>query len=71
MTPKEKLVYCSTTDSVRRCREIMFQCKIRNLPVIDDDNEGFQLKGMINMKMLADSSFSVSYHNYYFTYNNV
>jgi CBS domain containing-hemolysin-like protein len=34
MTPKERLVYCSPTDSVRRCQEIMFQCKVRSLPVV-------------------------------------
>ena len=36
MTPREKLVYCSPTDTLRRCREIMFQCKVRNLPVIEE-----------------------------------
>jgi CBS domain-containing protein len=31
---KEKLVYCSPDDTVRHCREIMFQLRIRNLPVL-------------------------------------
>eukprot|EP00428_Durinskia_dybowskii_P073064 CAMPEP_0170412594 /NCGR_PEP_ID=MMETSP0117_2-20130122/31058_1 /TAXON_ID=400756 /ORGANISM="Durinskia baltica, Strain CSIRO CS-38" /LENGTH=574 /DNA_ID=CAMNT_0010670307 /DNA_START=151 /DNA_END=1875 /DNA_ORIENTATION=- len=55
MTPKENLVYCSPNDSVRRCREIMFQCKIRSLPVI----EGGEVKGIVTAKHLADASFSI------------
>lgn len=55
-TTRDKLVYCSPTDSVRRCREIMFQCKIRNMPVI----ESGEAKGIITMKDLADSAFSVA-----------
>jgi len=61
MTPKDKLVYCSPTDSVRRCREIMFQCKVRNLPVIGEGKGGrYELKGLVTMKMIADSSFSLA-----------
>lgn len=56
MTKRGKLVYCSPEDSVRRCREIMFQCKIRNMPVID----GGIVKGILTMKVLADSSFNLS-----------
>lgn len=55
MTKREKLVYCSPNDSVQRCREIMFQCKIRNMPVLDNG----EVKGIITMKALADSSFSI------------
>jgi CBS domain-containing protein len=56
MTKKEKLVFCSPNDSVRRCREIMFQLKIRNMPVLDND----KIIGLITMKDLADSSFSLT-----------
>jgi CBS domain-containing protein len=57
MTKREKLVYCSPSDSLNRCREIMFQCKIRNLPVIDP--ESYTVKGILTMKILADSSFNL------------
>jgi CBS domain-containing protein len=55
MTPKQQLVYCSPSDSSRRCREIMFQCKIRSLPVIDHG----EVKGIITAKHLADASFNL------------
>jgi len=55
MTSKNHLVYCSPSDSGRRCREIMFQCKIRNLPVIDNG----EVRGIITAKHLADASFNV------------
>ena len=55
MTSKHHLVYCSPSDSSRRCREIMFQCKIRNLPVIDNG----EVRGIITAKHLADASFNV------------
>jgi len=55
MTKREKLVYCSPNDSVQRCREIMFQCKIRNMPVLENGD----VKGIITMKALADSSFNL------------
>eukprot|EP01035_Chromulina_nebulosa_P024679 gene24679-32144_t len=37
MTSREKLIYCSPTDTLRRCREIMFHRKVRNLPVIEEE----------------------------------
>lgn len=55
MTGKDKLVYCSPNDSVRHCREIMFQLKIRHMPVL---NQG-QVIGIITIKDLADSAFSL------------
>jgi CBS domain-containing protein len=55
MTSKQQLVYCSPSDSARRCREIMFQCKIRNLPVIDKG----EVRGIITAKLLADASFNL------------
>lgn len=36
MTKKQKLVYCSPEDSVDKCKKIMFQLKIRNIPVIEN-----------------------------------
>jgi CBS domain-containing protein len=54
-TKREKLVYCSPTDSVKRCREIMFQLKIRNIPVLDKG----EVLGIVTIKDLADSSFSL------------
>jgi CBS domain-containing protein len=58
MTGRDRLVYCSPNDSLSRCREIMFQCRIRNLPIIDA-NEGNKVKGILTMKTIADSSFSL------------
>lgn len=56
MTKREKLVYCSPSDSLSHCREIMFQCKIRNLPIIDSNNV---VRGILTMKTIADSSFNL------------
>jgi CBS domain-containing protein len=56
MATREKLVYCSPLDSVRKCREIMFQVKIRNIPVIESGS----CLGIINIKDLADSSISIT-----------
>lgn len=55
-TPKEKLVFCSLGDSVRRCREIMFQLKIRNLPIV----ESGAVMGIVTVKDLHDSAFSIA-----------
>lgn len=56
MTKREKLVYCSPNDSVKHCREIMFQLKIRNLPVLD----GNHIRGIVTMKVLADAYFNAA-----------
>ena len=56
MVKKEKLIHCSPTDTVSTCREIMFQHKIRTVPVISDG----EVLGIITIKDLADSSFSVT-----------
>lgn len=53
---KEKLVYCSPDDTVRQCREIMFQLRIRNLPVLVND----ELLGIVSIQDLADSAFSLN-----------
>lgn len=53
---KEKLVYCSPDDTVRQCREIMFQLRIRNLPVLSNN----ELLGIVSIQDLADSAFSLS-----------
>jgi len=55
MTKKEQLVFCSPNDSVRRVREMMFQLKIRSIPVIDNN----EVHGIVTMKDLADSAFSL------------
>lgn len=55
MTKKEQLVFCSPNDSVRRVREMMFQLKIRSIPVIDNH----EVHGIVTMKDLADSAFSL------------
>ena len=54
-TRKEKLVYCSPSDTVRKCREIMFQLHIRHLPVIENG----EVLGVVSMNVLADSYFSL------------
>ena len=56
MTPSERLVYCSPADSVHRCREMMFQLRIRNIAVIEKN----LLLGVINIRDLSDSTFDVS-----------
>lgn len=56
MTTKDKLVYCSPSDTSRRCREVMFLSKIRNLPILENN----EVKGIITMKQLADASFNLN-----------
>lgn len=56
MTKREKIVYCSPSDSVKHCREIMFQLKIRNLPVLD----GNRIRGIMTVKVLADAYFNAA-----------
>lgn len=55
-TRREKMIFCTPSDTVRHCRETMTQCRIRNLPVIDN---GVVL-GIVTMKDLADSAFDKS-----------
>ena len=57
MTNKSKLVYCSESDSVRHCREIMFQLKVRNLPILRLIDK--KVLGIITIKDLADSAFNI------------
>ena len=52
---KEKLIFCSPDDTVRQCREIMFQLRIRNLPVLVNN----ELLGIVSIQDLADSAFSL------------
>lgn len=56
MASREKLVFCSPSDTVRRCREIMFQLKIRNMPVIEKG----EALGIVTIKDLADSAFNLA-----------
>jgi protein phosphatase PTC7 len=55
LTKKDRLIFCSPEDSVRHCREIMFQHKIRHVPVIEDG----QILGIVTSAELSDSYFSV------------
>jgi CBS domain-containing protein len=48
-------VFCSPTDLVSRCREIMFQLRIRHVPVIHNG----EVVGIVLSKDLADSAFTV------------
>jgi len=54
-TPRDKVIFCSPDDSVRHCREIMFQHKIRHIPVLEDGN----VLGIINGGELSDSTFTL------------
>ena len=55
LTRKNKVIFCSPEDSVRHCREIMFQHKIRHVPVIHNGN----VLGIVSIGELSDSTFSV------------
>lgn len=55
MTPIQRMVYCSPHDSVRRCRQVMSELKIRNLPILD----GKAVIGIINIKDISDFTFKV------------
>lgn len=54
MTKKEKMIFCRSTDSVSKVLNLMYQVKIRNIPVIDKG----EVSGIITLKDLADSAFS-------------
>ena len=54
-TPRDKVIFCSPDDSVRHCREIMFQHKIRHIPVLEDGD----VLGIINGGELSDSTFTL------------
>lgn len=45
----QRLVICSSTDSLERVRHLMNKNQIRHLPVIDD----FELAGVISMRDIA------------------
>lgn len=55
MTKKEKMVFCSPKDTVTKVLELMYQVKIRNIPVLDNG----EVSGIITVKDLADSAFSL------------
>jgi CBS domain-containing protein len=55
MVPKDKLLICSPNDTALQARQVMSQSKIRHIPVV----EGGEVLGIINIKDLADSSFSI------------
>ena len=56
MTKRDKMLYCSPKDTLRQCRQIMFQVKIRNMPVIDKG----EVVGIVTLKDIADSYFNLS-----------
>lgn len=56
MTPREKLIHCSPSDSLDRCREMMFQLKLQHLPVIDNG----EFLGIISLEDLLNASLSLS-----------
>jgi CBS domain-containing protein len=49
MTDRSKMIHCSPGDLARRCREIMYQLKIRNLPVLEEITG--DVVGIITMKV--------------------
>lgn len=53
MTPIQRMVYCSPHDSVRRCRQVMSELKIRNLPILD----GKAVVGILNIRDISDFTF--------------
>lgn len=55
ITTRDKLVICSPEDTVREARKIMFQHKIRHIPVLDGD----EIIGILNAGDLSDSTFSI------------
>lgn len=52
---KDKLLFCSPNDTALQARQMMSQSKIRHIPVIENG----EILGIITIKDLADSSFSV------------
>jgi CBS domain-containing protein len=60
MTEKQKLVYCSPEDSVDKCKKIMFQLKIRNIPVIEN--------GEILGRLIFNTIIYITIINYYYIY---
>lgn len=56
MITKERLIFCSPSDTVRRCREIMCQLQIENMPVIENG----EALGVVTLKELADTSFTMT-----------
>lgn len=58
MTPVDKMIYCSPKDTVKRCREVMFQMKIRHMPVL----EGKSVLGIVTNNNLSDAEFNNELH---------
>jgi protein phosphatase PTC7 len=56
MKETSRWVHCSPSDSVHTVREIMFQLKIRSIPVIE---KGLLL-GVLGLKHLSDSTFTAA-----------
>lgn len=58
MKPVERMIYCSPKDTVKHCREIMFQMKIRHMPVLEDS----AVVGIVTMSDLSDAEFNNVLH---------
>ncbi len=54
LTSKDKIVFCSPEDSLRRTREVMNQHKIRHMPVVENG----EILAIITSGEVSDSSFS-------------
>lgn len=55
MTPTERVVFSLPSDSANKCKEIMFQLRIRNMPVIE---KGVVL-GIVNLRDIIDAGFDL------------
>eukprot|EP00603_Paraphysomonas_imperforata_P008408 CAMPEP_0114426742 /NCGR_PEP_ID=MMETSP0103-20121206/7963_1 /TAXON_ID=37642 ORGANISM="Paraphysomonas imperforata, Strain PA2" /NCGR_SAMPLE_ID=MMETSP0103 /ASSEMBLY_ACC=CAM_ASM_000201 /LENGTH=602 /DNA_ID=CAMNT_0001595729 /DNA_START=383 /DNA_END=2191 /DNA_ORIENTATION=+ len=58
MKPVERMIYCSPKDTVKHCREIMFQMKIRHMPVLENS----AVVGIVTMSDLSDAEFNNALH---------
>lgn len=55
VTPKDKVIFCSPDDYIDHCREIMYQHRIRHIPVIENG----KVLGLVTGDDLSDSTFSI------------
>lgn len=54
MVPLSQMVFCSPQDSLYRCLAVMTELKIRNIPVVVDN----QVAGILNVNDITDFTFS-------------
>ena len=55
MIPIDKILFCSPNDTISRVRQMMAQSDVAHIPVVEND----AILGIITIKDLADSSYSV------------